>query len=68
MSLTDETLIPLPEAADHFPSNPPHSTLWRWTRNGVRGVKLESIRQGNRIFTSIEAIERFNAATNEGDE
>ena len=36
------------------------STLWRWARKGVRGVKLETRRLGGRFVTSIEALDRFS--------
>lgn len=35
------------------------STLWRWTRHGVRGVRLETMLVGGLLFTSREAIQRF---------
>ena len=35
------------------------STLWRWARKGVNGVQLEVLRLGGRLFTSLEALERF---------
>lgn len=40
------------------------ATVWRWTIKGVRGVKLESLAVGGRRVTSVEAFERFIAATN----
>lgn len=35
------------------------STLWRWCRRGLRGVKLEHVRVGHRVCTSTQAISRF---------
>jgi len=35
------------------------ATLWRWAMHGVRGVRLETVRAGGSLCTSIEAIERF---------
>ncbi len=35
------------------------STLWRWCRGGIRGVRLEYVRLGSRIFTSKDALGRF---------
>jgi hypothetical protein len=38
----------------------PHSaTLYRWADSGFRGVRLEVIRIGNTICTSVEALQRF---------
>jgi len=37
-------------------------TVARWARVGVEGIKLEYIRIGGLHFTSVEAIDRFNAA------
>jgi len=36
------------------------STLHRWCRKGVRGVLLEFRMLGGRIFTSVEAVDRFS--------
>ena len=39
----------------------PHvSTLWRWARRGVNGVKLTYRRYGRRIVTSLPACEKFS--------
>jgi hypothetical protein len=35
------------------------STMYRWHKHGLRGVKLEAIRIGGSSFTSVEAIQRF---------
>ena len=35
------------------------STLWRWCRRGVKGVKLEYRRFGRRICTTTAALDRF---------
>lgn len=38
----------------------PHtSTLYRWARRGFAGVKLETIRVGGTLCTSVEALQRF---------
>ena len=37
------------------------STLWRWACQGVRGVRLETVRMGGVIYTSKEALQRFFA-------
>jgi hypothetical protein len=38
----------------------PHpATLYRWAQRGCRGVRLETIRVGGTLCTSVEAIQRF---------
>ena len=61
--LLDEKILTFSEAAEQLPRlngkkiHP--SSLWRWARKGVRGVKLETRRVGGRFVTSAEALERF---------
>lgn len=67
-----EKLLTLTEAAKSVPNvggKRPHvSTIFRWTRDGVRGgVKLETVRIGRRICTSREALERFFQAASEAE-
>ena len=38
------------------------STIYKWWRDGVGGVRLEASYVGRRLFTSVEAVERFRAA------
>jgi hypothetical protein len=33
--------------------------LYRWAKRGLRGVKLETIRVGGTLCTSLEALQRF---------
>ena len=35
------------------------STIFRWTKRGLRGVVLETIRIGGTLYTSEEALLRF---------
>jgi hypothetical protein len=35
------------------------STLWRWSMQGIRGVRLETLMAGGVRVTSQEAIQRF---------
>jgi hypothetical protein len=37
------------------------STIWRWSRFGIRGVKLETIKIGGTTCTSAAALRRFFA-------
>ena len=39
------------------------STLWRWTHTGIDGVKLETVRIGDTLCTSEEALKRFFCRT-----
>lgn len=39
------------------------ATVVRWSTKGVRGVRLESLMVGGTRYSSIEALERFFAAT-----
>lgn len=43
------------------------STVWRWCRQGIRGVHLEYARLGHRIVTSEDAIARFAERLAEAD-
>lgn len=60
---TKEHLITLSEAAARLPRRGGRkvhtSTLWRWARKGLRGVHLQYVRLGGRIYTSDEALNRF---------
>ena len=65
IDISTETLLTLSQAASSLPSRPHLSTLHRWRLPpGVRGVTLDTCLIGGRRYTSIEAIERFVAATN----
>lgn len=60
-----EQLVKLAEAASYMRQRLPKTTklhissLYRWTRKGVHGRKLEATTAGGKIFTSIEAVDRF---------
>lgn len=59
----DENLVTLAQAAKLLPGRPNISTLWRWSRRGVKGVILETLVVAGRRFTSTEALRRFASAT-----
>ncbi len=66
LSPFDPDIITLTEAAKRLPKlrtgrrvHP--STLWRWASRGLRGRKLETIRLGGRMCTSVNALNRFFA-------
>ncbi len=64
IDISTEHLLSLNEAAKLRPlgrGNRPCniSTVFRWVKNGVKGVKLEALRLGGALYTSREAIQRF---------
>jgi Protein of unknown function (DUF1580). len=63
--LAQETLVPINQAGAKFPYHVGRTALERWMRDGVRGVRLESILIGSRRFTSVEAIARFVEQSNQ---
>jgi hypothetical protein len=59
-----ETLLSLSEAARLIPRRRAGkkcniATIYRWTADGCKGVKLESVQVGGSRCTSREAIARF---------
>lgn len=72
LDLLTESTLSLSQAACELPKlggRKLHaSSLWRWARKGVRGVKLEYVRLGGRILTSREALARFAQRLAEADE
>jgi hypothetical protein len=65
IDIANEHLRPLSKASAEVPGRPHTSTVVRWARHGVRGVKLESVAIGGRRFTSAEAVARFLSRLNE---
>ena len=65
INLQDEQLLSFTEAVGHLPSgvSPVQSTWWRWFKQGVSGVKLETVKIGGRRFTSLAALQRFIEST-----
>ena len=63
--LAQETLVPINQAGAKFPYHVGRTALERWMRDGVRGVRLESILIGSRRFTSLEAIASFVEQSNQ---
>ena len=64
----DETPLTFSAAARSLPGRPHPSTIWRWHRVGVRGIRLEAVRLGGRYITSQEALDRFAARLSESDD
>ena len=44
------------------------STLYRWAKQGIKGIRLETIRVGGTLCTSTQAVQRFIEASTETDE
>ena len=51
--------LTLAQAARLLPTKPAPSTLWRWARKGLRGIRLEYRRLGGRIVVTEDALRRF---------
>jgi hypothetical protein len=68
IDVTNETLIRFQEAGRFIPGEPTVSTLHRWRKSGVRGVKLETLLVGGTRFTSTQAIARFIAEQNRDEQ
>ncbi len=50
-------LLPVPSAIEKATGYRPHpTTCTRWTRKGVRGVKLETVQVGGRPRTTEQAV------------
>lgn len=64
MPLENEAQILFTETPKYLPEQVTKQTLYSWARNGVRGVKLETLKVGGRFYTSVPAIRRFLAALN----
>jgi hypothetical protein len=65
-TLTEQLRL-LIKASAEIPGRPHISTIIRWWRRGVRGVRLETVVVGGRRFTSLEAITRFIARLSDLD-
>jgi hypothetical protein len=60
----NQKLVPLAQAAQFLPHCPHPNTLHRWRLNGVRGVKLRTVRLGGRHYTCQVWVDEFVAALN----
>ncbi len=64
IELSQETVVTLSQATRLVPilrgrNQICPATVYRWASRGVRGIKLETIRVGGTLCTSVEAIQRF---------
>lgn len=67
IDLQSEELLSVFEVTRRLPNRPHIATVHRWITRGLRGVKLEATRIGGRVFTSVEALQRFaDALTSSG--
>ena len=57
IEIRTEQVIPLGHAPKHLPGRPHIATLYRWANRRHR--PLETVAIGGRIYTSVEALERF---------
>lgn len=64
MDIHNEHLCLLSEVSCSMPSKPSYCTIMRWKREGLRGVKLETLLIGGRRYTSVEALHRFIKSVN----
>ena len=62
---SSEPLTRLSLAGQFLPSDPCNATLYRWSKRGVSGVRLETLLIGGILYTSEQAIQRFIAETTE---
>jgi hypothetical protein len=64
IDISTETVVSLTEATRHLPQRragkrPNVATIYRWTNEGCRGVRLEYVMVGATRCTSVEALQRF---------
>jgi hypothetical protein len=65
ISFQHEEVVTIKQAANRLPTRPHISALYRWAKEGLYGVRLETLRVGGKICTSIEALQRFFTAVTE---
>ena len=69
IDLENDNILTLSQAANFLPKlegkKVAISTIWRWCRKGVRGVKLEHAIIGSRIVTSVQALNGFVSGLSE---
>ncbi|MCE5280301.1 MAG: DUF1580 domain-containing protein [Planctomycetaceae bacterium] len=72
IDIQQEKLITLRQAVDALPpidgKRPRVNTIWRWCRIGIHGVRLEYIKVGRNIVTSLAAMNRFFVAVAKAEE
>ena len=67
-----ERLLTVAQACSRLPSRKGKAlnreTFRKWSTDGARGVRLETIKVGHLRYTSEEALQRFVAALNHEDD
>lgn len=64
IDLIAEDVFPLSAAPDRLPRRRGgkkihRATIYRWVKDGLNGVRLETLRLGGGLYTSMEALQRF---------
>ena len=68
IDLATESIIPVAEVPEHLGKMRPHvATVYRWAQVGLRGIRLETIRVGGTMCTSVEALQRWCEALTNGN-
>jgi hypothetical protein len=69
IDLKHDELLSLAKArewiGDRTGSLPSRMSIYTWIHKGIKGVKLEAAKIGGKIYTSVEALERFANRDNE---
>jgi len=74
ISLKSDEIVSISQAAKRLPKRSNGkaihvASVYRWIGEGINGVRLESVRIGGRLFTSVEALQRFTERlTRKGEE
>ncbi len=64
IDVATQTVFPLADTPAHVPRRRGgkklnKATAFRWAKDGLRGVRLETLRVGGTLCTSVEALQRF---------
>ncbi|MDE0863929.1 MAG: DUF1580 domain-containing protein [Rubripirellula sp.] len=66
--LLTEDIIPVRDVPKYCPTRPSKVTFYRWVNRGITTsngdrIKLESLKIGSQLVTSVQAVNRFIAAS-----
>ena len=65
----DKKYMPLKDALAQIATVTVHDeTLRRWHRQGLRGVKIETVLIGGQLLTTVDAMRKFIEQTNKKSE
>ncbi|NOG54187.1 MAG: DUF1580 domain-containing protein [Planctomycetes bacterium] len=62
-----DSYLTLGEASRLLPGRPTPTSLWRWSRKGLSGVKLRTIRISRKIYTTQDWLNEFFEAVDRAD-